>query len=1185
VSETFHVGSSCIEPGITLIEASAGTGKTYAIAGMVVRLIAEREFSISEILVVTFTEAATEELRDRVRSRIRDAITLLERNETGKDPALAGLVDAAPAKIAAAIRSLKKALLSFDEASIFTIHGFCQRMLRENAFETGALFDVELMTDATVVWRETAEDFWRRQFYHAPPELGAVVAWLQDQGRLSTGKLGGILQRLSRHPEVQLLPEFPQTSVAVVAGEITAILQRVRHEWPSCGAEVASILLGQDALSVDKRSGYPRALLEEMLEELKDLEREEGISPALLDVLCRLCAKQLAAKTKKKKTPPEHPFFHQCSEIAALLEKFVHVVHQEFVQFSRTALGEAKGRRNAITFDDLLTGLYKALQGDGGDALAAAVGERFRAALIDEFQDTDPVQWQIFSRIFGGGGHILFLIGDPKQAIYGFRGADIYTYLQAREQASAVYTLGINWRSDSRLIQATNKLFARHTDPFLFSMIRFQAVEAATREEGDEPELNVAGSGLAPQPLQLVCVPGEEGEKVSAEEARRQILEMLLQEIENLLSCGVTRKGVALEPGDIAVLVRKNKEAEAVRAKLREKRIPAVIRTDRSVLQTEEAEHLVRLLAAILEPQRNGTVKAALASPLFGYDAARIHDLDAKECEWQLILERLGGWQDIWNRQGFARMFRQFLVNEALRPRLLGMPDGERRVMNYQHIAECLHAAEYEDSLTPGTLLRWLREQNEQPDADSDTHVLRLEKDEKAVQIVTIHRSKGLEYPIVFCPFNWTQASIRKPDVIFHNAEDDYRLTWDLREPPSADFVAAAKQELLAEASRLLYVAVTRARNRCYLFWASTRDSEEETNNALAHIFGCGKAEEVKDSPLVAFRGICDEECIGAYSFEPRGADATKRRMEPAAHRLRARVFGGNLPQGPLITSFSGLTAQSHEAHPDWDAVAGGIPPIHPEEPAPGPSIFAFPKGAKAGNFFHGLLEVLDFTRPEDLPGLVRQYLRTYQFDQSYAPAVEKTLQELLVLPLTDRFQLAGISRADRVVEAPFHFPIRPVTPAGLAGLFHAEAILPQFADNLGRLRFHPVDGYMTGFIDLVVRHEGRYFIIDWKSNYLGGHMADYAREALHDAMVRSYYYLQYHLYTLALHRHLQVSLPEYEYDRHFGGVLYIFLRGVQLEDPSSGIFFDRPSFPLIEALESALAPPSRTVNLSALQP
>lgn len=1169
-SQLFEIGTSPIDPGVMLIEASAGTGKTYAIAGLTVRLIAEYDFSIADILVVTFTEAATRELRERIRSRIREALDFLKSETPGKDEALTAFQPGGEGDVKRAIRSLKNALLSFDEAAIFTIHGFCQRMLRENAFETGVLFEIDLLTDSGPVWRRTVEDFWRSTFYEIDDETGTVVAWLQQQKELSIESLQLILAQISSHPDLVILQENNgfqnlEECQEAIKDTLEAVAEKYRNEHLA----IKKLLYDFPHF----KRAYNEEALDAIFAELDRLSTVGLPTFGLFTQLLNLTPDALSDGTKKGEIAPDHPFFALCEELKSHLNAFALIVRQEFLSYVETELPAQKRSQNIVTFDDLLNGLLDALKRDDGEKLKETIGAKFKAALIDEFQDTDPVQWEIFNRVFGGGDHRLFLIGDPKQAIYGFRGADIFTYMSARESvpASRRFTLGTNWRSDPLLIGGANTFFSHHTAPFVFSGITFEPVASA--RPLNPPEIDLGASELPPEPLQLVPVFGDGNSRLNADDARAKIYNLVAGEIVRLLSSGITLNEREVEPADIAILTRTRVQAQEMREKLISAKIPAVIRTDQSIFETREAGEMERLLAAILEPNRDSFLRSALATRIFSWDADDIFEHFSDENRWQEVVEDFYNWQKTWAQHGFMRMFRPLFQEE--KSRWVGMDDGERLVANFQQIAESLHRAEYEMRLSPNTLFRWLSEQRREPDRESEHHLVRLEKDEKAVQIVTIHASKGLEYPIVFCPFNWNAISHTNAEVLFHDKFNKNRLTWDLRKPVEPLHRDQHLVENLADAMRLLYVAVTRARNRCYLFWPETRDSRKPGNNVLAYLFENALAdpnatvEDAFDSlPSGPSHAINQLELLTEFDYKFRGDS------KPS---LKARSISRVIPQSLLLTSFSGLTAAANEILPDRDQLPEILPIDADPEEKEGFSIFTFPKGAKAGNFFHTLLEKLDFADPTNLSSLVDEQLKRFRFDGKFAPLITEKLQELLRLPLIDKRKLGEISEQDRLIETAFYYPILPIGSRELASVFKKEDFPPEYVENLGRLKFHPVDGYMTGFIDLIIRVADRYYIIDWKSNWLGPTIDDYRNENLRNAMSKSYYFLQYHLYTLALHRHLEENLQDYRYDENFGGVFYIFLRGISEDKPDSGIFFDRPKEELVEKLERKLMPRRET--------
>ncbi len=1164
----FDLAETPVESGVTFVEAGAGTGKTYAIAGLVVRLILEQSLPIQQILVVTFTEAATDELRGRVRSRVAEALRALEENNDNADPALATFAKGAgPDERLSGIKRLRLALLSFDEAAIFTIHGFCQRTLRENAFETGSPFDVELLTNPLPLWQQCIEDFHRRQTSAADDTTAVILTHLRTNGTLSETKLFDLLSQLTRHPELVIL-EDEETGTEADFPRPREVLEDTARAWAETGAEVAGLLRGHPGLSRNQHA-FREDRVDQILTELESWQADGAITPATLAALLPLAAENVAANTKARaKEKPHHPFFDHCQLLLNTVLRIGRNYRREFTLHARNGLEVLKREQNLVTFDDLLTRMAQGLDGPGGPVLANAIGQTYGAALIDEFQDTDPIQWRIFRGIFANGNHVLFLIGDPKQAIYSFRGADIFTYMEAKREARRVHTMSKNWRSDRPLIEGVNSLFRQSDNPFVFEEIGYEPAVAARGEGG----FRGADGTLCRTPLRLVPVTGDDGENLNVGKAADRILRLVTAEIQTLLQSGChipnTTAGTdrPVEPGDIAVLTRKNREAEDVRTALATIGVPAVIRTDQSVLATPEAEHLLTWMAAVLEPGRSGLIKSALSTPLFGFDAGALDGLDSDESAWQTTAEPFFIWREIWFRHGFIRLFRRFCNDQPIRARLLANPDGERVLTNIQHAAECLHRAEHDSSLNPPALVRWLREERAQELPGDDSHLIRLEKDEQAVQIVTIHRSKGLEYPVVFVPFNWTNVLPRTADPVFHDPANHNRLTWDMRQAPSAESKAAFEQEQLAESLRLLYVAVTRARHRCYLYWAATRDSGQPDRTPLAWLHRTtGEAL----APADAFQALSGEPGTALHSTPLDQTSRSFPRSGGVDCDPRARPFSRRLLSGKLITSFSTLTAAGKNEEADRDThipiPAGETTGDNLER-----SLFNFPKGVRAGNFFHSLLEVLDFADPRNLAQLVEEGLVAHGMEREFAPVVEAAVLALLDTPLPNGPRLGELPAADRKPEIAFTYPVRRVTPAELEKITGGCGS-SGLADSLGRLVYSPEEGYLTGFIDLVFRYNGKYHVADWKSNWLGSADGDYQTGALERAMAAGHYHLQYHLYTLALHRRLRQTVPGYRYEEHFGGVYYLFLRGIDPKHPGGGVFHDLPPAKRIHDLEQLL--------------
>jgi exodeoxyribonuclease V beta subunit len=1080
--------------GRNLIEASAGTGKTFTIAGLFVRLLLEspdpesrNPATVNRILVVTFTEAATRELRDRIRRRIRDALDAFSAGYSD-DRFLQGLLDRHPDRKRAG-ELLFAALSSFDEAPVFTIHGFCQRMLQDNPFESGSLFDTRLVTDQEAIYREIAEDFWRRTFFSAPKSLARAA--------LAAGMGPELLTELAR----------------------------------------------------GRRPGRFLSVIPDVA----------GPDPA----------------------DPREPAEEECD--ALLLG-----IKRDFFRYLTDELPRRKRRDNVRFFDDLLLDLHGALEGERGASLAAAVRSRFAAALIDEFQDTDPVQYAIFDRIFPTGESPLFLIGDPKQAIYSFRGADVFAYLAAAGEAGSRYTLEENWRSEPALIRAVNALFARHEAPFSLDEIRFHPVAPARKEN----RVLLTEDGTPdPSPFRILFAGRKTpGKPIDKQDAWDIVPAAVASEIARLLRDGAAGRllidGRGVGPGDVAVVVRENRQARMMQRALRELGIPCVLCRAGNLFESPEAEQLLRILEAVARPGNESLVKAALVTGILGWDGNALAELLEDDASWERVLEDFRRYRDLWDERGFMAMAMRLLAEQGVRSRLLSLRGGERRLTNLLHCLETVHQAEVSQRLGIDGLLDWLTERLvEEPKREE--HEIRLETDRNAVQLVTVHRSKGLEFPVVFSPFCWESGGGKPKYALFH--DPDKKVVLDLG---SSEFEAhrkAAEAEQLAEELRLLYVALTRAEHRAYLVWGAFKDAGESSLHYLLHPGRKVEKRQVAatDHELLEDLGMIAAEAGGAILVsplpEPEPIPYAPERSASGA--LVSRPFTGTLDAGWRVASFTSFVSGSrHGAElPDRDGL-GEAPERAQGSPLPRPgegsaAIMDFPAGVKAGVLIHHILERLDFSSPDRAARrlLIETGLERYGFDAQWADPLARMTDDLLRLPLPGAeapFTLSSLTPADRVSELEFFFPLGFVSAPRLREVLarHGGPDCPADLRELcGRLEFTPVRGMVRGFIDLVFRQEGRYYIVDWKSNRLGPGSEDYGTEGMKREMERRLYPLQYLLYTVALVRHLSLRVPEFSYEEHFGGVFYLFLRGLDPERPERGVFRDLPSAACIAELTGLL--------------
>ena len=1193
--------------GTNLIEASAGTGKTYTIAGLFLRLLLEKNLTVDQILVVTFTKAATEELKGRIRNKLLEARRAFT-SGSSSDASVSKLVSMMD-RPETALERIQDALRDFDSTAIFTIHGFCHRILRDHAFETGDRFDTELMTDPTSMLTSVADDFWRQRFYTAIPEFIQYAL-----KKIKKPEFFHALLQKARHPGVWAIPDPDEPEISHLAG-FRDQLSQVRQTWPDVRMEVREILK-DPCLSSVVYGGFKKgkktpgttvreARISALVKQMDRLVEENSPDLPLWKGFERFTADKVQSCVKKGHDPISHPFFLKCKALkehaeglVAELDAYLVYLKSECLKFGRKELLERKKRRNVQFFDDLLLMVQQALMEKQGNLLAARIRHRYRAALVDEFQDTDLVQYEIFTRIFSKKDRPLFMIGDPKQAIYSFRGADVFSYMKASAHAENKYTLFHNYRSTPGMITAVNTLFSNMVNPFIFEEIPFEK-----GKPGSKPALNVTSRGA---PFHVWFLAPQVGRSMTVQDATRAIVHAVTGEISRL----ITDPEGNVKPGDIAILVRTNKQAVLAKESLSSARIPAVIYSAGNVMDSAESHEIAQILLGISNPLKESTLKAALSTDMLGVGVAFFDTAQMEDRWWENRTEAFLGYHRLWHENGFMPMFRHFMNQEGVRERLLSLPNGERRLTNVLHLSEILHTASMEKKLGMSGLLKWYFIQKDPDTPRQEIHQLRLESDEDAVKVITIHKSKGLEFPIVFCPFGWGKSQVSGDDFTFHDMDADRRITLDLGSREMENHRVMAQNELLAENLRLLYVAVTRAIQRCYLVWPRLRYAETSALAYLLHGPGSESSLDTSDNLMVKLRDVLSnmdperflddmqrlehksQGCIAVAPL-PSYEIPVVAQSVPDKKNLKVRTFSRSIDRRWRVSSYSSLVSGRTPEHelPDRDELpgTGDLGTVQHAEMSPGVtgaagerSMFSFPKGAASGIFFHDILEHFDFSNV-DLKyrqDLVLSKLSAYGLDPSWVDVIVQMLENLSALNLsrdTAAFSLSVVDNSQRINEMAFYFPLRNLSRTILKQIFDDfsdQGTLMGFPEKMERLTFSPVKGLMKGYLDVLFEHEGRYFILDWKSNFLGATPENYQRELLNAEMQKAFYVLQYHLYVLATHLHLKMKLPGYVYERDFGGVFYIFLRGIDAARGSEyGIFEDRPDIRLVDALGKVLIP------------
>ncbi|QIX96486.1 exodeoxyribonuclease V subunit beta [Cedecea sp. FDAARGOS_727] len=1164
--------------GERLIEASAGTGKTFTIAALYLRLLLglggenafPRQLGVEELLVVTFTEAATEELRGRIRANIHELRIACIRN-LSKNPLLQSLLSEIEDKQLAA-RTLLLAEQQMDEAAIFTIHGFCQRMLSLNAFESGMLFEQQLLEDESLLRRHACADFWRRHCYPLPKPVAQAMSeeWSGPEALLRD--INSWLQ--GEQPQLKQPPADNETLLARHE-KIIAAIDRVKTQWRAAAGELAS-LIGDSG--VDKRS-YSSKHLPNWLEIVDQWAQLETTSYQLPDALAKFAQSTLEEKTKKGEVP-RHSLFSTIDALLAEPLTLRDLVIARAMAEIRYIVQQEKKRRGELGFDDMLSRLDEALHQPGGDALAEAIRGRFPVAMIDEFQDTDPQQYRIFRRLYIEQPQTaLLLIGDPKQAIYAFRGADIFTYMKARHEVSAHYTLDTNWRSAPAMIDGVNTLFQQVDNPFLFRQIPFLPVKSAPRNSG----LRFTVRGESQAAMKLWLQPGEgtgvsDYQQAMATQCARQIRDWLTagQRGEALLWTG--EKSRNLQASDMTILVRSRGEAAIVRDALGLLNIPSVYLSNRdSVFATPEARELLWILQAVLAPEIETSMRSAIATSMLGLDALDIESLNKDELAWDRLVEEFFNYRELWLKRGVMPMLRALITARHIAENLLATPGGERRLTDILHISELLQEAAGEME-SEHALVRWLAQRIAEPDSNSSSQQLRLESDKHLVKVVTIHKSKGLEYPLVWLPF---VANYRPQSSGLYHDRTTFTSLLDLSN--DAESLGLAEEERLAEDLRLLYVALTRSVWHCSLGVAPLfRGTRAKKGASDLHLSALGyllqKGEALDAEGLKQALDALNSEAIEVETLPP-GEDTPWQPAASVLPELTARRLHRRIADNWRVTSYSGL--QQHGSSrvldlvPRLDVDAVGEVP---EQSEPLLTPHTFPRGAAPGTFLHSLFEGIDFTQPVNDEWVAEQ-LTAQGFGEEWRPIVSGWLEQVLAAPLNETgVALNLLSPKEKQVELEFYLPIEHELQAE-----RLDALIRHY-DPLSAgcppLDFRQVKGMLKGFIDLVFRWQGRYYLLDYKSNWLGEDSSAYTREAMAGAMQSHRYDLQYQLYTLALHRYLRHRMAGYDYQQHFGGVIYLFLRGVEQGKPEQGIFATRPGVELIEAMDALFAGKTEEVSL-----
>ena len=1198
--------------GRQVIEASAGTGKTWTLAALYVRLVIghgrpdNAGLGPRQILVMTFTEAATAELRERIRNRLHEAALWFDQIQTGettgKDPFLQKLSADVPAEHWPLSASrLHLAAQAMDEAAIYTIHGWSRRMLSSFALLSRDLFEQTHLDNPKELLQQLVRDHWRHWYYPLP--LGFQQLLLDALGSDPDALLEhiqGLWKQWDVEPPKEAVTHSglknqvnsavqptPADILAVFAKwqtEYDALTHKVRQSWlPALAdalrdARLANLITGTGITTPN------------FLKWVNELEawvvHGQAIRP---ETLARFTAENL--KTRGWVKAVDIAAFQLIGDLVAfadlkpecktsLIEHAAHTVRQGYQ--------EAKQNQSVFDFNDLLQRLHQALHADNGE-LAAAIRAQYPVAMVDEFQDTDPWQYQSLDRIYHPDhvdqANVFVMIGDPKQAIYSFRGADLNTYLLARQTAcardpQACHTLDTNYRSTPGLVNAVNRIFGNIPRPFHSGeqTIEFTKVHSAADAQ---PLSDTQGQPLAPLTFwHLPLPPGITDKPYWPADLHVQTMAQgFASQMAKLLN-----QHQDIHPGQMAVLVRSHAHAQAMQTALSRVGLPSVFLSDHSnVYQSAEATDLWRVLRAISMPRHSRWLRSAMSSGLWGWSvpalAQTMNDPDVTDA----LAEACQQWLQQWQQHGVLPMLYQWMHSQGIAQRLIAQPLGERRLTNLLHLGELLQTAATELQ-GPQALLHFLAQQIQSTSDNPEEQKMRLETDAHCVQVITFHKSKGLEYPLVFVPFlgSFKTSSARKDE----------------------DEDADISESSVDEDMRLLYVALTRAKRGMWLGLAPTsnslsgegkklklsavsellqRQSHSDLTERLQHLFGNDPAITVAELPVEA-----------NIFYEHSTTEETHTPALTAHRQNYARWW---------TASFSSLTrglhAGSQRDEARTDASIDAAMSLDPEviydaaktqtgsdetNSLPALSLWqSFPKGADYGSLLHDLLEwqaqqgwplsladtdIPDFTRQAWMQ-LITRKTRALQLPQRATAMLPDWITGVITTPLplttstahTKPLVLHQLTPEKQWPEMEF-----TITADAVNSEFIDKLIQQHVLPGLARppLQARVLQGMLTGFMDLVCEHDNQFWVLDYKSNWL----SSYEPAQLNAAVLDKRYDVQYVLYLLALHRLLSSRLADYDYNKHVGGAIYLFLRGIGTE--GAGVHCIKPPLTLINQLDQA---------------
>ncbi len=1081
--------------GANIVEASAGTGKTYSIGLLVLRLILEKNVPISRILMVTFTNQAVAELAARIREFIRHAIKAHETGDCKEKPIQQLMLDHTdPLKLL----RLKQALSELDEAAIQTIHSFCQEALNKFALESGQAFSLELQPDVLQIANECVKEFWRNNISGLP--LEDIQEWdkylkINNFNAIIKQALGG---KTFAFDEKSTSAEYREE---LKKFENHFNVNKSRFESQIQKLDIKGIADGTKAKAIA---------------ELENLD-------TFISLLCD--------GGEKNSTICSALFQNEIDISKKLKQQYDTVIYTLFLKCITEAKSKIQNhlyKNHLLTYDEIITRMHKAVIEN--NEFRKVIRQHYDAVFIDEFQDTDKLQYEIYDNLFGDD-KILFYIGDPKQSIYAWRKADLNTYFAAREKIPVAnrFKMEINFRSTAAFVNAANEFYSDVADPFKTGNEGERKIDYQNVKASKTTSIGLTKENFIIKPIQVFI-----------EKKQDDIRSKLLCLVQDLLSGNYKLDGKDIVNSDIGILVRTNDQGNKIKEILADAGYHSVTIDESKIFEdSAEAKALLCIMEAVLNTNE-ANINKALLNRFTNKKSGELLGLEKED-----LLENFREYRDLWYSSGINAAFRYFMTHFDI-VRILMEKNDLRTLTNLTQILELLQEAEYRHELKPFGLYEYLQKQIAGAVEEGDEMEQRVESDEDAIQILTIHKSKGLEYPIVIAPYLDMTSNETHDYCSFRDEEGIYKFYPKGKgNDESSKFFEKQKSQ---ENSRLLYVALTRTKYNCFIFKNDYFKEKSVLFNFPFKKFSQGEGGiELPEKPstikgkMAPFKDTWGQ-----------GLELEKLNLADKHH-------------GKL--SFSALSAHSSHALPEK---------LDKYETAYDQFIFKdIPGGKNMGTMLHYLFENIDFTNPDghqaEVDKLVNRYYpgKKELLRKRLVEMVDNVLHSHIEFPDGTSILLKDLDSADKLNEMEFDFNTSDINLEDLKDFDLGEGI-----DINCNMAINTKKGLLTGLIDLFFVHQGKYYILDWKSNFLGDSLEHYAKDdTMKKALNEGNYHLQYLIYSMAVKNYLEARLPGFDYDKDFGGAIYVYLRGAR-KGKEHGIFTNKPSLEQVETLERIFMKP-----------